>query len=69
MGAIETLICWENLDIQTYIMKNPSTQEQKIFHLTKKQEQDKTNFLDEETGLELKVEETLPFLEWLSNNR
>ena len=69
MGAVETLICWENLDIQTYIMKNPQTQGQKILHLTKKQEQIKTNFLDKETGAELEIEDTMSFLEWLSNNR
>lgn len=25
MGAVETLICWENLDIVRYQLKNPAT--------------------------------------------
>ena len=30
MGAVETLICWENLDIQRYTLKNHGSGEQKI---------------------------------------
>ncbi len=38
MGAVETLICWENLDIQRYVLKNHSTGEEKILHLSSEQE-------------------------------
>lgn len=68
MGAVETLICWENLDIQRYVLKNHGSGEQKILHLTSEQEKDKTHFTDTETGVELELEENLPFLEWLANN-
>lgn len=30
MGAIETLICWENLDIMRYKLKNGATGEEKV---------------------------------------
>merc|ERR1719253_1710488 len=33
MGAIETLICYENLDIMRYQLKNVQTGEEKILHL------------------------------------
>jgi len=68
MGAVETLICWENLDIQRYHLKNHASGESKIIHLTTEQEKDKTHFTDKETGVELELEESLPFLEWLANN-
>ena len=38
MGAVETLICWENLDIQRYHLKNHASGESKIIHLTTEQE-------------------------------
>ena len=44
MGAVETLICWENLDIQRYSLKNHTTGELKVLHLTTEQEKDKTHF-------------------------
>lgn len=68
MGAVETLICWENLDIQRFVLKNHSTGEEKILHLTSEQEKDMTHFTDKDTGVELELEENMPFLEWLANN-
>lgn len=44
MGAVETLICWENLDIQRYSLKNHSSGEETILHLTSNQEKDMTHF-------------------------
>ncbi|TRY70230.1 hypothetical protein TCAL_10700 [Tigriopus californicus] len=68
MGAVETLICWENLDIQRFTLKNHSTGEEKILHLSSEQEKDMTHFTDKDTGVELELEENIPFLEWLANN-
>lgn len=68
MGAVETLICWENLDIQRYSLKNHANGESKVLHLTTEQEKDKTHFTDKDTGVELELEESMPFLEWLANN-
>merc|ERR1712150_155832 len=68
MGAVETLICWENLDIQRLTLKNHATGEEKILFLNSEQEKDKTHFMDQETGVELELEENMPLLEWLANN-
>jgi len=68
MGAVETLICWENLDIQRVTLKNHSTGEEKILFLNSEQEKDKTHFMDQESGVELELEENMPLLEWLANN-
>jgi len=62
------LICWENLDIQRYVLKNHATNEDKILHLTPEQEKDKSHFSDKETGVELELVECTPFLEWIANN-
>jgi peptide chain release factor subunit 1 len=68
LGSVETLICWENLDIQRYVLKNHGTGEEKILHLTPEQEKDKSHFTDKETGVELELVECQPLLEWIANN-
>ncbi|KAK7572044.1 hypothetical protein V9T40_014516 [Parthenolecanium corni] len=68
LGAVEILICWENLDIQRYVLKNHITGEEKILHLTPDQEKDKTHFNDKESSAELELVENQPLLEWLANN-
>ncbi|KAJ8528101.1 hypothetical protein K7X08_015552 [Anisodus acutangulus] len=52
MGAIETLIVWENLDITRYVLKNSSSGETVVKHLNKEQEADQSNFRDPETNAE-----------------
>lgn len=68
MGACEILICWENLDVNRYVLKNPSTGIEMTLHLTPIQERDKSNFTDKETGVELEMVDSMPLLEWLANN-
>jgi len=68
MGAVETLICWENLDIQRVTLKNHGSGEEKILFLNSSQEKDKTHFMDQETGVEMELEDNIPLLEWLANN-
>lgn len=52
LGSVETLICWENLDIQRYVLKNTSssTAAPTILHLTPEQEKDKSHFTDKEVS-------------------
>ena len=47
MGAVETLICWENLDIQRLTLKNHASGEEKILFLNSDQEKDKTHYMDQ----------------------
>merc|ERR1712061_605597 len=68
LGSVETLICWENLDIQRYVLKNHQSGEEKILFLNSEQEKDKTHFTDKETGVEMELEDNMPLLEWLANN-
>ncbi|KAG6434201.1 hypothetical protein SASPL_105823 [Salvia splendens] len=67
MGAVETLIVWENLDINRYTLKNSVTNEIVIKYLNKEQERDQSNFQDAETSGELEVQDKMPLLEWFAN--
>ncbi len=68
MGAVETLIVWENFDVTRYVLRNPQTQETKILHLRSDQEKEKSHFQDKDTGVELEHVEEMPLLEWFANN-
>lgn len=68
MGAVETLIVWENLDINRYILKNSATGETVVKHFNKAQEADQSNFKDKATSAELEVVEKALLLEWFAEN-
>ncbi|KAI9558644.1 eukaryotic peptide chain release factor subunit 1 [Daphnia magna] len=68
LGAVEILICWENLDIMRYMLKIPGTEATKVLHLTPEQQKDNTHFTDKESGTEMELIESQPLLEWLANN-
>ena len=53
---------------QRVTLKNHATGEEKILFLNSEQEKDKTHFMDQETGVELELEENMPLLEWMANN-
>ncbi|KAJ1697151.1 hypothetical protein LUZ63_005663 [Rhynchospora breviuscula] len=67
MGAVDTLIVWENLDISQYTLKNATTGEIVIKHFTKDKETKSENFIDPDTSAELEVQEKMPLLEWFAN--
>mmetsp|Transcript_16208 Transcript_16208/g.21482 ORF Transcript_16208/g.21482 Transcript_16208/m.21482 type:complete len:444 (+) Transcript_16208:60-1391(+) len=68
LGAIETLIVWDNLDIIRFTVKNNSTGEQKVLHLNPEQATNDSFFHDQETGVELETIEKVTLVEWLANN-
>ncbi|KAJ1974213.1 translation termination factor eRF1 [Dimargaris xerosporica] len=67
MGAVETLIVWENLDINRYTFRSADGEEV-IKFLNKDQEKNRDEFMDPATGTELEVVATMPLLEWLAEN-
>ncbi|KAJ1983220.1 translation termination factor eRF1 [Dimargaris verticillata] len=67
MGAVETLIVWENLDINRYTFRSLDGEEV-IKFLNKDQEKNREEFMDTATGAELEVVATMPLLEWLAEN-
>jgi len=66
MGAVETLIVWENLETQRFVLRHPTTQEEKVLHLTKDEE--KNGSLFKEDGVDLEIVDKINLLEWFANN-
>ncbi|KAJ7677268.1 peptide chain release factor eRF1/aRF1 [Mycena rosella] len=66
LGAIETLVVWENLDITRYTLRNAAGEEI-IIHTSKEQEKDREKFMDKSTGLEMEqAAEPQSLLEWFA---
>ncbi|KAI3379067.1 hypothetical protein SNEBB_000772 [Seison nebaliae] len=68
LGAVETLIIWENLDITRYELKNTSTNKEIVIHLRQDEEKERDHFTDKETGQELDLVEKVSLIEWFANN-
>lgn len=68
LGAVEDLIIWENLDIERITLRNTSTSEESIVHLSKEQQQNDNFFHDPETGVELEIVEKESVVEWFAEN-
>ncbi|KAF8432442.1 peptide chain release factor eRF1/aRF1 [Boletus edulis BED1] len=65
VGAVETLIVWENLDVTRYVLRNAAGEES-IIHVNG-QEKDREKFLDKSTGLEMEqATEPQSLLEWFA---
>lgn len=67
-GAVDIILCWENLDITRYVLKNHKSGEQTEVYITPQEEKNRTHFTDKVTGVELDVVESVSLLEWLANN-
>lgn len=66
LGAVETLIVWENLDTTRYVLRNAAGEEI-IVYANKDQEKDREKFRDKSTGLEMEHgEEPQSLLEWFA---
>jgi len=68
MGAVETLIVWENLLINRCTLRNVSTREVTTRHLTSEQLSLPEQLFDCETGVQLEVVEIILLVEWLTEN-
>jgi peptide chain release factor subunit 1 len=68
LGAVETLIIFENLEVTRYVLKD-STGAQHILNLTKQQETaSREQFMDKETGQEMEIVSQESFLEWIAEH-
>ena len=50
MSSVDTIIVWENLSVNRLLVKNSSTGEERVLHLTPEQEQNDSHFRDAATG-------------------
>lgn len=66
LGAVETLIVWENLDITRYVLRNAAGEEI-ILYVNKEQAKDREKFTDKSTGQEMEqADEPSSLLEWFA---
>ena len=68
MGAVHTLIVFENLEIMRYEVHNRETDETSILFLTPEQQKDASHFHDKKTGKDLDVKDEQSLLEWFTEN-
>lgn len=69
MGAVQTLVCWENLDVnRIQFVKLADQQSVQVVYLRPEQEKKIAKHLCPDTGAELEIDEKMPMLEWLANN-
>jgi len=68
MGAIEHLICWENLDILRVQIRNPHTDIEQTLFLTPEQAKDPKLYRDPDSNVELETVNNEPFVEWIAVN-
>eukprot|EP00397_Hematodinium_sp_SG-2012_P017561 GEMP01017963.1.p1 GENE.GEMP01017963.1~~GEMP01017963.1.p1 ORF type:complete len:435 (+),score=66.99 GEMP01017963.1:41-1345(+) len=64
MGAVEHLIVWENLDINRYHLRDPTTEIDTILFLSPHEEKDPSLWKNDE-GQDLDVVEKMLFTEWV----
>ncbi|KAK9313439.1 polypeptide release factor [Lipomyces starkeyi] len=66
LGACETVIVYENLDVVRYTLKNASG-DPVVIHVSKANETNsKEKFLDKATGQEMETVDEQPMIEWLA---
>jgi len=65
-GAVSTLIVWENLEHERYVLQNAQTGKEVIKVLSPDQAKDPAAFLEDGTELESRSSE--PFVDWLADN-
>merc|ERR1712110_322210 len=65
MGAVDTLILWESVDLQRIHIKNPHTDKEHFLFVTQEESKDEKHYRDPDTGVELTVEENKLFVEWI----
>jgi len=66
-GAVDTLLVWENLEIQRVLLKHPSSGEERVMHLSKEQQVSPQPFRDD-AGVDYELVEQTSLLEWFANN-
>lgn len=68
LGALETMMLFENIEIMRYEIKNPVKGETKVHLLNATQEQDPKYFKDQETGVDLEVVSSEQLADWICLN-
>jgi peptide chain release factor subunit 1 len=67
LGAVQTLIIYENLDIMRYVLKDQEGTE-KVLYLSPEQEKNRELFMDPLTNQEMEVVDKMLLLEWFTEH-
>lgn len=65
MGAVETLIVWEDLETLRITLRNPRTSEEIIVNISPAEESKGTHLKDQ-AGADLEVVEKVTLIEWFA---
>lgn len=68
MGAVETLIVWDNLEMKRIVLHNPHTGSEQCLFVTPEEERDPNLYQDKDSRVELDVLENQTFLDWIVDN-
>lgn len=68
MGAVSTLIIWENLELKRIVIKSPHSGTEETHYLTPDQAKNEKLYRDAETGEQLDVVSNELFVEWIVEN-
>jgi len=68
MGAVSTLIVWENLELKRIGIKNKAMDRDEIHYLTPEQAKNEKLYRDQDTGEQLDVTVNELFVEWIVEN-
>jgi len=68
MGAVSTLIVWENLDVLRIKIRNAHTDVENVHLLTPEAAKNEKLYRDQDSGVELEVSENMAFVEWIVEN-
>jgi len=69
LGAVSTLIMWENLDVARVTVRNKETEAESVLYLTPAQlEKSEEHFKDKATGAELEIIDNQVLTEWLAEH-
>eukprot|EP00415_Alexandrium_ostenfeldii_P000597 UN0597 len=65
MGAVETLIVWEGIEVKRIVLRNNHTDIQQTLYLTPEEAKNEKVYRDPETNNELDVIDNKLFIEWI----
>merc|ERR1712050_437929 len=68
MGAVETLIVWEEFNYKRIEITNPHTGSSDVIFVTPEEEKNPKLYRDAESGVELDIVDNRPFIEWIVEN-
>lgn len=64
-GAIDTILCYEDLEIVRYELQDPKTGKTVTKYLKKSEESDTAHFKSDDSGLDFIIISSIPLSEWL----